>query len=81
VRTAFFARKDESRAMSPKGQTMPFDSCPSNVRFSFPLPENCHSASGQLRSRLIRARLSRSIDDRRSSEADIASTIPAGRHG
>ena len=28
---------------------MPFDSCPSNVRFRFLLPENCHSAYGQLR--------------------------------
>ena len=38
---------------------MPFNSCPSNVRFSFLLPENCHSASGQLRSRLICAHVGR----------------------
>ena len=43
--------------MSASGQTMPFDSCPSNVRFRFLLPENCHSASGPLRSWLLRALL------------------------
>jgi hypothetical protein len=33
-----------------EGRTMPFDSCPSNVRFRLLSPENCCSAIGQLRS-------------------------------
>jgi hypothetical protein len=52
-----------------------------HVRCCGLLAQNRRSAFSPLRSRLICARLSRSIDDRRSFEADTASTVPAGQHG